>query len=308
MKLLVKGFLLVALFLIAGRFCHRQTDGFQTVKIASDLPVLKEWEVPSVNVQEKEQLKAIFSQPFTFLDSGGQCYAFLSQDGKLVLKLFKMHHLRQYPLLHRLHLPGIFDQWRVQFLIFQKQKLQRVFSSSKLAYTALKNETGLLYLNLNPSEEFKDLQVTLIDRIDIRHRVNLKSVPFVLQYRADNPFDMLRLHLAHKDLNSGKQVVKQIIDCLTDRYEKGIKDLDPALRRNIGLLKDRAIAIDIGSFFTSENVSNIIEKKQELIDDTRRMHRWLKKRSKELAEYLDTLVEEYSGGGAEKREKSNEPL
>lgn len=293
MKFFVKGLLFIALFWAVSRFCHKQTDGFQLVKIASNEPSAAEWELPALSQNEIEHLQAIFSKPFSYLDSGGQCYAFLSSDGKVVLKLFKMHHLRSYPLLNRLHFPWFIDHWRIQFLLFQKQKLQRVFSSSRLAYTALKQETGMLYLKLNPNEQFKNLQLTLIDKIGISHQVDLSRIPFALQYRADNPFDVLRVHLQHKDLAAGKEVVKEIIDFLIARYEKGIEDSDPALRRNVGLLKDRAIAIDIGSFFTSANALTPMEKKQNLFNDTRRMHRWLDKRSKDLMEYLDTLIAEY---------------
>jgi hypothetical protein len=176
----------------------------------------------------------------------------------------------------------------------QKQKLQRDYSSSHIAYTELKEETGLLHLKLNSAAD-SDLQVTLIDKIGIVHRLNLAKVPFALQYRADNPFKMLRLHLMHKDFEAAKDVIKEIFECLTVRYEKGIKDLDPALRRNIGLLKNRAIAIDIGSFYYAPPTVTLEEIKQELFNDTRRMRRWLQKRSVELTGYLDLLIASYDG-------------
>ncbi len=292
MKFFLKTFLAVFLFLTISHFCHQQTDGFQLVKVVSHLPPAEEWETASCPILDEEKLKIILSQPFSYLASGGQCYAFISEDKSLVLKLFKMHHLRQYPLLYRLRFPGMLDTWRIKFLHFQKQKLQRVFSSSHLAYTKLKDETGLLHLKLNsiPSSE---LEVLLIDKIGIAHRLNLAEVPFALQYRADNPFKMLRLHLLHKDFVAAKEVIREIFECLTARYEKGIRDLDPALRRNIGLLKNRAIAIDIGSFFPATSPISNEEKKQELFNDTRRMRRWLQKRSLELTGYLDHLIANY---------------
>lgn len=293
MKLSVKIFFALLAFWGIHRFCHEQTAGFQVTKITSHLPKTEEWKTPSLSPQDLRLLKAIFSQPFTFFGSGGQCYAFLSSDGRIVLKLYKMHHLRQYPLLQRLHLPGIFDRARTQFLLSQKQKLHRVFSSSQLAFSELKNESGLLYLNLNPSKELENLHVTLVDKIGAVLPITLKDIPFAVQYRADNPFKMLRSHLKHKDLVTAKIVIKQIYDCLTTRYEKGISDLDPALRRNIGLLKNRAIAIDIGSFFKKDTSLTAEEKKQELLSDTQRMHRWLHKRSPELTAYLDTLIADY---------------
>lgn len=288
--------LLFALFLFwtTSQFCHRQTDGFQISKISSYLPFQTEWEIRAPSLSEKENLRNIFSQPFTYLDSGGQCYAFLSEDKKTVVKLYKMHHLRQYPFLYRWKLPAIFDSWRQRFLLSQKQKLERVFSSSHLAYTALKEETGLIYLNLNPTSDLDDLELHIVDKIGIRHRLSLSHIPFALQYRADNPFKKLRSQLAHHDLEGGKQTINEIIACLTARYEKGIKDLDPALRRNIGLLQDRAIAIDIGAFFSNPTPLSAAEKQQELFNDTRRMRRWLQKRSLVLMNHLDQLIQDYN--------------
>ena len=180
----------------------------------------------------------------------------------------------------------MFFQPLLQKLGSQKQKLDQIFTSSSIAYSELKEETGLLYLNLDPGSSFKKLQVKLVDKLGIRHQIDLFRTPFALQIRADNPFQALRLHLKHNDIDAAKNVVMEIVDCLKGRYQKGILDRDPALRRNIGLIKDRAIAIDIGSFFYSDK----LDMQKELQDDTRRMRRWLLKRSPELTTYLDSLT------------------
>jgi hypothetical protein len=83
-------------------------------------------------------------------------------------------------------------------------------------------------------------------------------------------------------------VIKNVVACLQARYQKGIVDVDPAVRRNIGLLKESAISIDIGSFFLSPELKT----HHELVKDTRRLRKWLLKRSPELAAYLDDLVNE----------------
>lgn len=280
------------LFCVASRFCHVQTDGFQIVKIISRLPAFSEWEIPPPSLQEFSSLKTSLSQPFYYLGSGGQCYAFISQDGQLVLKLFKLHNIRQYPWLYRFSLPGVLDLYRVAFLNMQRQKLERLFSSSHLAYEKLKEESGLLFLNLNPSPRFEDLKITVIDKIGISHSFNLARIPFALQYKADKVFLTLRRHLLHKDMVASKHVIKEIVNCLTARYQQGIVDLDPAVRRNIGLLQERAIAIDIGSFLASSNLNSPDKIKQELQKDTRRLRKWLLKRSPELSSYLDGLINE----------------
>jgi hypothetical protein len=288
MKSLSKLLIAICSFWAVAKFCHGQTKGFQTVKIVSRLSPSPQWETPLASPNEMARLKAIFSQPFSYFGSGGQSYAFLSQDGEVVLKLFKMHNIRQYPLLYRLSLPGVLDRFRIALLQRQKQKLNRVFSSSRLAYTELKQASGLLFLNLNPAPQYKELEITLIDNIGVYHRLDLANIPFALQFRADPALAALRFHLLHKDLYSCRKVLKNVVDCLMERYQRGIADIDPSVRRNIGLLKDRAISIDIGSFFYRRE----LEPKAELLKDTRRLRRWLKRRCPELAVYLDELINE----------------
>jgi|ERR1700722_1367968 len=283
---MVRRIIFVILFFGVYYFCHQQTDGFQVVKIISHLPPFPRWKTPLPTTEEVQTLQAVFSQPFYYLASGGQCYAFVSQDGRLVLKLFKMHNIRQYPFLERRSLPGILDLYRIKFLNVQKQKLDRVFSSSILAYEKLKDESGLLFLNLNPSDQFKDLKVTLYDKIGVQHHLDLAKIPFALQHKADPVFPTLRFHLMHKDISSCKRTIDAIVQCLMARYQKGVVDLDPAVRRNIGLLKDKAITIDIGSFKQTTEL-NILE---ELKIDTQRLKKWLLKHSPALAEYLEKSI------------------
>ena len=202
-----------------------------------------------------------------------------------------MHHLRQYPWLQKHSLPGVFDRLRVQFLLLQKQKLWRLFASSMLAYTQLKKETGLLHLHLNPTPDA--LHVQVVDKLGITHHVDLKNTPFVLQRRASNAFKTLKAHIKQRDIPHAKEVINNILHCLNTRYAQGIRDHDPALRRNIGLFQDRAIFIDIGSFAAIQTpFSNTpFSPQEERLRDTRRMRKWLHKRSPELTQYFDSLVQ-----------------
>lgn len=280
--------LTAALFYVVNKFCHVQTDGFQIVKILSTIPSEEQWQASSLN---GEELKEILAKPFHFLDSGGQCYAFLSEDKQVVLKFFKMHHLRQYPWLKKIPLPPLLQKWKNQFLLHQKEKLSRVFSSCAIAWNELKEETGLIGVNLNPNPELSCLQVEIIDKLGIHHHLDLSRTPFVLQYRADNAFQRLRFHLNRLEIESAKQVVEEIVQFMKIRLQKGIKDLDPAPRRNMGLFKGKAIAIDIGAFFHSTLPLSALETKEALATDTRRMRKWLSKRSLELTLHFDSLLE-----------------
>ena len=277
-KLLLKAAIAIALFFQVKHFCHRQTDGFVLSKVRSEHAPRPEWEItPSLSNQE---IAALLSQTFTYLGCGGQCYAFLSQDKQLVLKLFKMHHLHQYPFLARIPLPSVLDHWRQKLLQNQKEKLEQLFESSHLAFTELKEESGLLHMQLNPTSTF---EVKLIDKIGNQHTLALNDVPFALQRYAENPFKKLRYHIKKHELNEAKQIIDQIVSALQHRYAQGICDRDPALRRNIGIVDGHAIFIDIGAFGSADAP---ISEQEVLLQETRRMQRWLEKRSPLLNQFL----------------------
>ncbi len=267
------------------QFCHRKTDGFQISKTISTLPPQAEIHFSAETLSSVQQ---ILNQPFSYLGSGGQCYAFLSDDKKTVLKLFKMHHLRQHQWLQHCTLPGRLDQWRLKYLELQQRKIAKYFSSNTLAWDALKEEAGLIHVSLNPNEP---LTTTVIDKLHIAHPISLQHTPFVLQHYAKSPFKKLRGHIARNETEEGKKIVKSIVNALSERYKKGIIDLDPALRRNVGLLDGKVIFIDTGAFLSDPQAAH---QKELLQIETKRMHRWLGKRSPELEKYLEQLIAEES--------------
>ncbi|MEN9343500.1 MAG: hypothetical protein RLZZ453_287 [Chlamydiota bacterium] len=257
-------------------FCHKQTEGFQIGKIRSWNPPSAVWDTPS----DLSLLKEIFKQPFYYLDKGGQAYAFVSQDGKTVLKLFKMHNLRQYPWLYRCALPPFLESYKLKQLLNQKQKLERLFDSAQMAYQKLQKESALIYLSLNPSTELSSITVTLVDLLGISHTISLKDVPFALQKRGERALTLIKQALENQDLERGKQLIDQILACLKTRHDKGVGDLDPSVTRNLGFVDNTPFFIDIGGFCPLEQTISLKS------SDTEPLEEWLEVRSKELSLYL----------------------
>src|SRR2546422_718538 len=103
-KVLLSAVCVYALFI----FCHNQTKGFQVCKIYSPLPYDAQWEIQGEGVK--------LNSTFRFLGKGGQFYAFVSDDGKTVLKLFKMHNLRQYGFVYKLNFFPFLNNIKVRLL------------------------------------------------------------------------------------------------------------------------------------------------------------------------------------------------
>jgi len=284
---LYKLFIALFLFYQVGMFCHRQTDGFTmaAIQFPSDL---RGWEQSDI---ADEQIRHLLAQRYTFLGSGGQFYAFASEDGNTVLKLFKMSHLYQFRWLTLTAFPGWFELYRQSLLVQDRNKLERCLSSCSLASHILKPHTGVLFQHTAKTKDL-GIDLRLIDRLGIEHRIAADRIPFLMQKKAEFPFLKLRKHIAKKELKAGKEVVRAIVEYLQSRYQLGIRDTDPALRRNTGLLDGKAIAIDVGSFVVDHTLKDPACAHAALVQDTLRTARWLQKRSPELSAYLKELIQE----------------
>src|SRR3989304_2311781 len=92
----LKVILFILAFMKISEFCEYKTDKFRLSRIFSNLKFNPKWETAPLSLEKKAKIKQILSQKFTYLASGGQCFAFVSEDGNYILKFFK-HHRRTLP-------------------------------------------------------------------------------------------------------------------------------------------------------------------------------------------------------------------
>src|SRR5262249_40693868 len=123
-------------------------------------------------------------QPYHYLAKGCQAYVFASQDGLYVLKLFKFKRFHDPFLWNELSFIPFVDR---HLQAKRKQKLQTLNSSLqawKVAINELKEESGLMYVHLNPS---KSLHKPLVfyDKIGLRHTLEADDTVFMIQRKAE---------------------------------------------------------------------------------------------------------------------------
>jgi hypothetical protein len=278
---LFKLLLVVSAFFVVERFCHKQTRGFTLPNIYTEQPLTC---VPSgLSSQDAETLKTQLAQPFTFLDSGLECYAFISQDRQIVLKFFKHHHIRQAQLLAKL---APFP-YLVKLKCEKEERRDKTFSSCRLAYEEMKEETGLIFLHLNKTAENLPT-VTIIDKLGLQHRVALDNVQFLIQKRADLLIPSLGDSLKQGDLKSAQTKVSSLLDFITQRCQKGIADRDPTFLKNYGLIENCAIVIDVGSFSKNDFLKRPQTYKRELFYETLALRCLLAKHYPELLPHFDS--------------------
>ncbi len=286
-----KAILFLVLFWGVERFCHKQTRGFQLHKILSMHEADSSDLLPSPSEEEKDALRAAFAQPFYFLGSGGQSYAFISEDEKTVLKFFKKHHIRTWEFLKSIPLPSFLDAHRQRILQKTLHQSPAFFESCKISYLEFRERTGLIYLHLRKTDYFKK-KLTIIDKLGIAYQIDLDSIDFALQKKAEFTNPKLKKLIKENHLDAAKECIESMLGLIVERCQKGIRDRDPNFRRNMGFIGTQAIEIDLGSYSKDESLKNPENFQSELLDKTQKLKRWLGRRNQNLTTYLSDRIDQ----------------
>ncbi len=269
------------------------TDGFSVSKIKNTFPQTCEWQLDAPSASVEKQLHEICKGSFSYLAKGSQSYAFISEDKKYVLKLFKCYHLKPVNWIAKLPMPQALAQSRDEALAKRYKKISLTLQSYKLAATEIQEECGLVALEILPTKEI-DQEVTLYDKLGRKHRINLGQYGFILQKRADLIYPRLSHWIATGDMTSAKRALQSIVAIIVERSKKGIQDSDPDLHKNAGLIGTTAVFIDLGSFHANPDAKNEAIYKADLYKITNRLREWLEKQSPELAAFLKDEIENSS--------------
>lgn len=290
MKRLFSSFLTLTLFvgsyLLFSHFCNAQTDGFSVARIHSELSFNPAWEVDPLSFDQEQTLCTVLNQKFRYLGCGGQCFAFVSEDDKWVIKFFKHRFRKPFSYFYHASLPMWIDRVRERKLHKALFKLNRDFTSYKIAYEDLREESGLLYIHLNKNEvNFPTL--TIVDKIGISHKICLSEVEFVVQKKAELAYDHIGALMKNNDLSGARAALHSILQTLILRCQRGIYDEDPPIHRNLGFVDAQPIFIDVGRFRRDESRKNPEIYKKDLTLITKRLRRWLEENYPPLTTLLD---------------------
>lgn len=282
----------LALFLLIVQFsyfCHIQTDGFTIRKIHSKLEYNPKFETSILEKEELENIQHILSQKFYYYGKGAQCYAFLSEDGKYILKFIRFPRLSVHPLLGYLPLPSSLKSFREKKEERMNGRLDRHFTSFKIAHDYLKKETGILFLHLNKTN-FLNTKITLLDRLNIAHALQADGLEFILQKKAEMVYPALDQFVDTNQTDLAKQAIDSILNLFVKRCKEGVFDADPNLQTNFGLVGSQAVEFDIGRFCLDPNEKNPSVYLDEIHRITRDFSDWLKIKHPEINLYLEEQI------------------
>jgi hypothetical protein len=246
-----------------------------------------EWELPPLSAEEQKEVDQILSQKFLYLARGSQAFAFISEDNKYVLKLFKQHKWHPKNLFG--FVPLSFNPYYRDYLNRQR-KQNNVLNSCKAALLHVKEDIGVMYAHLNPTP-LKVPQMTLVDKKGKAWKIDLGKSCFLLQKKADLFYPHIQALMAKGDVNGAKYAITSTFKLLDRFYEMGVFENNAILRKNFGFIGNEAMQFDIGKFKFDANTKT---DKGEIRVVSRAFRRWIAKNYPELLSHFDQMLDHYS--------------
>lgn len=286
--------ILAALVYGGGRLYFTLTGGFTEGNITSDFAYDARWDSKPVTSQELSHVQHVLTQPYHWLGKGCQSYVFASNDGQYVIKFFKYQRFRNAVWLQWFDSIPTVDAYLKRKTIEKKQRLDTVFKSWKLAYEELPEESGIIFLHLNKSDQQLPTLV-LYDKLGLVHHIDLNQTEFLLQKRADMLTSTLENLVENKQEAQAQALIDQLFAMIMSEYRRGYADNDHALMQNTGVFNGKPIHIDVGQFIKNKIMRDPAIYNQELYNKMYNFQAWLRQLSPALADHVQANLRKEIG-------------
>lgn len=247
--------ILIFFMLSATSVIEKTTGDFRQKNATYPLPYHPEWEIHREPPIGKAELQAILSQPFHWLDHGHQVYAFLSEDKKYVLKIFKFKRLKETPRLEKLSFLPLVSTFYKNNEKLRIKRFNKLFEGYRVAYQYDRQHTGLIYLHLNINTSLNKT-IALTDHLGFRHHLNVDDLAFAVQKPARKTKDLMMEFLDRGEIEKVKLYISYLFDMYRDEYRNGIFDGDHNLMHNTGFVGDQPIRLDVGQLKVDETIKD----------------------------------------------------
>ncbi len=267
----------MAFFVIFG--CYRAylfiTDGFEASHIKKELPYNSAWEISELTPEENKSLNNTLSQPYSYLGKGAQSYAFVSDDGKYVLKFFKYKHLIPNPVVKFVpDWPEALSDWKKNYYLHKDYRFKTLFDGHHLAYTKDKDNAALVYIHLNTNGQ-TPLKTILIDKLGRRHEIDLNRTAFVLQKKGITARNLLNAQLKNNDIIGAWGTIRDMLIMLITEYNLGIYDRDHGVLHNVGFVDGKPFHLDVGKLTEDITMKELDTQADDLFKVVHRILPWI---------------------------------
>lgn len=274
---------ILSLFILIGGFILyvELRDDFSLANISPEKADHLGWALPSQPVQPPQDLDLFLNRSYSYLGKGHQSYAFISDDGKYVLKFIKFTYLKPS------RWPSWLPPYKKQSRKGQLKRLQRVLIGYDLAFKKDQENTGVSYIHFQKTD-YLNKKIQVIDKYGFSHTIDLDQVYFILQKKASVTRDLLKFLLKNQRLPLAKQRIRQILDLYVSEYKKGLYDTDHNVMSNTGFIDGHPIRLDVGrlKFDPEMQKPEFFKADLEKIS-SQRLRKWIKKN---FPQYYDELA------------------
>lgn len=270
------------LFLIAfntlEHFCHTQTDGFSLSRIQFSK------EKPEPGSPDKA-IQPLLNQHYRYFGRGNQSYVFVSEDGQYILKFFKYVHHAPPEWTAKIPLLNKFKPFSLKKIKKIAWKRNRDFQGYQLAFDLFREESGLLCIHLHPSENVYPA-ITIHDKFNIAHHLDLNNTPFVLQKRAVPAYTQFSHWIKNGEIEKVQQGIDRLFKLCRQRLAKNLEDDDTNFYSNCGFVGETPILIDPGHFTVNPTLSH----EPELQEVTLQLKKWFAQNYPPLVPYVEACA------------------
>lgn len=271
------------------RLYYDITDDFNLYNMSGEVPFHQEWELAEPSSQDLKAVEGILAQPYTYLGKGAQTYVFKSADDLYVLKFFKFKHLRVPKWIEFLPDLAYIKEYKAKVRNKKERKLSEIADAYKLAYEVDRDNSGLVFLQLNIDHN-PIREVTIYDKLGWKHLLHLEHVPFVLQKKGITLRVVLEDLLHSGDLAAVKHRLDQVLELYIQEYARGIYDHDHGVMRNMGFIGDHPLHLDVGKLMKNDQIHQKDAAEADLILISNEIHEWFLEKHPHIAAEMDEYV------------------
>lgn len=223
----------------------------------------------------EERLAQLLAQPFDYLGSGAQSVAFVSRDGRWVLKLLHYKLVNPPPWL-----------FLVERLRWNKRRTSRLdelrnqFEAYRLVAAASPELAGIVHLDFRLGDAPHRL-VSVYDRMGFHHRLDLSRLSWLLQERLVAAEGRIRQQLIDGETEAANSSLAAIDQLIVKEGQLGLYDRDKGMIHNTGFDPQGQLRhFDIGCLLPlpegAEGEKLLAEHRSAVAE---RLRRWLKEKA-----------------------------
>lgn len=251
-------------------FCFHQ-KGFHRNKAVLCCKTPPSWSSPIYSREQNDFfLDKVVSQVYYYLTSGSLCYAFVSEDRRYVIKFFKVQNLTTENASFWSSFTMKNDKNRFMDACFF---VERIFSNYIDAFQHLKEETGLIYVHLNKTEDLKK-KVLVVDSKGKQHFIDLDQTEFLVQRKAELIYEQLTKLCKFKKTKKAQKIIRSFFELVASRCAKGFSSSDLSLKHHFGVCEGKVIQINCSKLTKDDSAQYPYNFKREVLQIADSFNQW----------------------------------